>query len=412
MSTLLDFFKAIASTSPTVAGKSPVEEGYTTKNVQGTPSIPSVSPQALVSPNQGLQQFLGSAIEQKIQEGELDLQKRALDNAKTQASIQEQKDAVESQKLDAQNVIAQQQAEQARIDRINAEKGSFFEAPNELNAEPEKQDFWGQVGQNVQSQLAGYEGGKPTAFTNMLRVLAANEAPQYGAILEQEVVQRREDAVAKQKLSDLFVKKQAEIEKEKIKAVGDKNKMTMTLRKEYNALPIVKATDEIEGSVSRMASVWNDYANMPSDKRDEKSRLALDQALVIAFNKMLDPGSVVRESEFARTPQGQSVVNRFFGKMDQFTKGGVGLSDSEREELVRTAQLLAEGQRTQLDDVRGFYTKEAKVSGLEPSRIIRDAGSGRTVIAEIPEDEISDESTFYSGSKEDRRQELLRKKGG
>ena len=68
----------------------------------------------------------------------------------------------------------------------------------------------------------------------------------------------------------------------------------------------VKGFVDIDRSYSGMKSIAEDALN----KGDSKSLAASDQALVILFNKMLDPGSVVREGEFDRTAEGQAIMDR------------------------------------------------------------------------------------------------------
>jgi len=138
------------------------------------------------------------------------------------------------------------------------------------------------------------------------------------------------------------------------------------LRKEYKSDPVVKDSKEITSAVSRMNTVWDDYIKNPSGK----SLLALDQALVITFNKMLDPGSVVRESEFARTTEGQALIAKLEGFTKKLVTGGVGLTDDDRKEIVRTAQLLQAGQLNALKKVDDDYINIAKKSGFDPEIII------------------------------------------
>ena len=130
---------------------------------------------------------------------------------------------------------------------------------------------------------------------------------------------------------------------------------------------MVKSASEINQAVSRMANVFRDFKNNP-DKAASKN--ALDQALVITFNKMMDPGSVVRESEFARTPQGQAALAKAQGALEKLREGGVGLTDPERQEIVRTAILLQQGQKALVDSKLAFFTEEAGRSGVDPERIV------------------------------------------
>lgn len=74
---------------------------------------------------------------------------------------------------------------------------------------------------------------------------------------------------------------------------------------------------------------------------------AQSQAVIIGFNKLIDPTSVVRESEYARTPEGASLVNRLEGKIQQLTQGGAGLNATELQGLKDTAIALLDGYKNQ-----------------------------------------------------------------
>lgn len=173
----------------------------------------------------------------------------------------------------------------------------------------------------------------------------------------------------------------AETEKAERKAVAETKKQITNLeddyRKEYNNRKIVKDSKEINASISRMDNVWNKYQSNPNPN----SKNALDQALVITFNKMLDPGSVVRESEFARTPQGQSLFSRIQGASEKLAEGGVGLTDAERDEIIVVAKQLQEGQMIELEKEKQLYRELAEQRGLNIENIL---GKNKTKVPLIP----------------------------
>ena len=61
------------------------------------------------------------------------------------------------------------------------------------------------------------------------------------------------------------------------------------------------------------------------------------QAVLVVFQKILDPTSVVRESEYARSAQGQAVLAQIEGKIEQLRKGGAGVPLSELEKYATLA---------------------------------------------------------------------------
>ena len=110
-----------------------------------------------------------------------------------------------------------------------------------------------------------------------------------------------------------------------------------SLRKEFFGLKPVQAAEGVQQSFSQINAA---YAQALKATTDGTSKAAADQALIISYNKMLDPGSVVREGEFARSTQGQSLINQAQAKIDQLAKGGAGLTDSERKSIVDVTRVL------------------------------------------------------------------------
>jgi hypothetical protein len=110
--------------------------------------------------------------------------------------------------------------------------------------------------------------------------------------------------------------------------------------KDFRADPRIKDLQIIERSERGMQA-----ALKQSTSKNVTSRIASDQALGVLFQKMLDPTSVVRESEFARTPEGAALMSRVSAQIPKLVKGGLAISDSDRQALVDMAQkLLAEAK--------------------------------------------------------------------
>jgi len=114
----------------------------------------------------------------------------------------------------------------------------------------------------------------------------------------------------------------------------------------------------IEASVDRML------------ESHDPSRIATDQAVITSFNKILDPTSVVRESEYARTPANAGLVDRAKGAMTKITKGGAGLTEKAIIEIRDTAREMAELRRTILNTkLEKQIRTPARLRGLDPEEI-------------------------------------------
>lgn len=95
---------------------------------------------------------------------------------------------------------------------------------------------------------------------------------------------------------------------------------------------------------SQMSTLLKAYQN-----GDLTSRLALDQGVITLYNKMVDPSSVVRESEYARTPEGVSMMNRIEGYYTKLAEGGAGITIKDVEEVVKASEMLMKGAQAKYD---------------------------------------------------------------
>lgn len=100
-----------------------------------------------------------------------------------------------------------------------------------------------------------------------------------------------------------------------------------------------------------------------------ESYVAVDQALITLYNKMTDPTSVVRESEYARTPENMSIANNILGKLDKWRQGGAGLTDVERNALIEMAREFHRGYAVNYDQIVSDFEQTAKKAGVDPMAI-------------------------------------------
>ena len=97
---------------------------------------------------------------------------------------------------------------------------------------------------------------------------------------------------------------------------------------------------------------------------------AADQALIMNFNKTLDPISVVRESEFARTAAGQSLIDRAEGALTKIAKGGSGLSKPERDAIYTVFDVMQDSAKSRARVVAQEYHDLAVGYNANPRNII------------------------------------------
>ena len=90
------------------------------------------------------------------------------------------------------------------------------------------------------------------------------------------------------------------------------------------------------------------------------------QAIITAFNKILDPVSVVRESEYDRTAQGQSLIARLQGKVQNISEGGAGVTEETLKEAASIGKMYLEGARKSIELQNKRAQDMAAQFGLNP----------------------------------------------
>lgn len=127
----------------------------------------------------------------------------------------------------------------------------------------------------------------------------------------------------------------------------------------YQANPIVKDSNTVAQSVGRVFAAAEDAS------------AAGDLALIFNYMKVLDPGSVVRESEFATAENAGSVPERIRAQYNKVLQGE-RLSEEIRADFVDRAGRLAREQQKQLETVNSRWSQIATDAGADPSLIIYD----------------------------------------
>lgn len=153
----------------------------------------------------------------------------------------------------------------------------------------------------------------------------------------------------------------------------------MALRKDFENHPITKQADETARQVrlatSAMASGSPNF-------------VAIDQALINVFNKMIDPNSVVREGEYARTIDNTPLLNRIKGKMAAIQAGGAGLTTEERNELVAISKRFAADSQAALGARAEEFKRMARERKWNPNNVVvprlgDKAAGGGTAVSDV-----------------------------
>jgi len=123
---------------------------------------------------------------------------------------------------------------------------------------------------------------------------------------------------------------------------------------------------DIDRTFKWMNTIWGDFKDNPSE-----SRAAMEQALIIMFNKMLDPGSVVREWEFDRTSQWQSVMNSAEWYLQKLMAGWAWIKNEAFEDIVNIAKVLHDASQDTVWDIKTSYRSFAWDLWADPEFVDR-----------------------------------------
>jgi hypothetical protein len=100
-----------------------------------------------------------------------------------------------------------------------------------------------------------------------------------------------------------------------------------------------------------------------------KGANAASQAILVTFQKILDPDSVVRESEYARSAQGLGVLARIRGAYMKMVQGGAGVPLDQLQEFVQLASEWVDTSRISAEKSMISSREHALVYGLDANYI-------------------------------------------
>lgn len=198
---------------------------------------------------------------------------------------------------------------------------------------------------SAKDAVAQYDGLKNLDYKDVLANIAADK--RLDAQLKSQA-----DTVQRQDQRDDTKKQQLKVE------------MTNNLRKEVSGDALYRKAKETDMVLSQVDQIANRTNPTPQD----------DHALIMAFNKAMDPGSVVKESEFAMTAAGASAIGRLENLIKQY-KTGERLSPQMRTDLVNTMKSIQNGNNIYLQNHVGKYRNAIASQGLDSAAIFGDEPS-------------------------------------
>jgi hypothetical protein len=114
-------------------------------------------------------------------------------------------------------------------------------------------------------------------------------------------------------------------------------------------------------------------ANLDRTATDPKARPGAHEIILVSFEKMLDETSVVREAEYGRPGEMQSLRNKITTTLQRLREGGGNIGDAELRTLANQGKSLAAAldkiSQTQLRDYREAIELNASDVGIPANRI-------------------------------------------
>lgn len=114
--------------------------------------------------------------------------------------------------------------------------------------------------------------------------------------------------------------------------------------------------------------------------RFDKDPNGASQAVLVTFQKILDPESVVRESEYARSSEGVSALQRIQGYMERLASGGAGVPLAQLREMAATAKLFQQATKQGADGVRRRLTATAERYNIPPEVVFDSVSSNPAAV--------------------------------
>lgn len=182
--------------------------------------------------------------------------------------------------------------------------------------------------------------------------------------------QRRQDAAERARQADEFKRMGLDLQQQGLQLRRDiagnrpqddskKFRVEDNLRSEF-----LKRADKIREGTNHAQNVVTLLSD-PTIKNDATKQVSL----VFSFGKMLDPESVVRESEYALIANARGLMDSLT-QMIPALQTGAKLTPSQLQSMQAIAQQMLGGATGRIDALGEFYDNLAKRRGVDPENVL------------------------------------------
>lgn len=172
-----------------------------------------------------------------------------------------------------------------------------------------------------------------------------------------QMAQEERDWRAGESAKDRAARLRAAREAAASKKEPDRSKAATDLRKEFTAHPVTKRYQDVKISYDKVKRAAN------------SGTAAGDLSLIFGFMKLLDPGSVVREGEFATAQNAAGVPDRIRNAYNAAIDGQ-RLNPEQRKQFVDTARDAFAAEEAVYRQQEQLFRRLAETQGLDPANVI------------------------------------------
>lgn len=128
-----------------------------------------------------------------------------------------------------------------------------------------------------------------------------------------------------------------------------------------------KLRDEYVGQTKDFKTIQSAWRSIKTSGGEPSA--AGDMSLIFGYMKLLDPGSTVREGEYANAQNAGGVPDRVIASYNKLINGQI-LSDAQRKDFLGQAKKQYDSRLGEYSGLKKSYTQLAKEYGLEPKRVV------------------------------------------
>jgi len=176
-----------------------------------------------------------------------------------------------------------------------------------------------------------------------------------GAAARQRQLELSEQSAARQEAAAARAADAAE----RAATAGERTANTETFRNEQ------ALRKEVSDLVKDNRTILSAYDKVKTTAKNASA--ANDLALIFSYMKMLDPGSVVREGEFATAQNAAGVPDQVLNIYNR-ARNGERLNTAQRQQFISSAGDIAAQAQASIDRTAEQYRGIAQGSGLDPDR--------------------------------------------